>query len=170
MAPRIKDLALLSPLWRRSLPWCGLDPWPQYFHMLWRKPKRKNTHTHAQTKIAQWLNVEIAAISPCPQQRTLCILPWVMQIFFPSFWLFRASPTAYGGSQARDLIGAMASATAPAMWDLRCLCDLYHSSQPCQILNPRSKARDGTCNLMVPGWIHFHCATMGAPCYANFLM
>ena len=29
-----------------------------------------------------------------------------------------------------------------AMQDLSCICDLHHSSQECQILNPLSKARD----------------------------
>ena len=33
------------------------------------------------------------------------------------------------------------------------------------ILNARSKARDGTRNLMAPSWIHFRCATMGTPIY-----
>ena len=34
--------------------------------------------------------------------------------------------------------------TATATWDLSCVCNLYHSSQQCQILNPLSKARDRT--------------------------
>jgi len=72
---------------------------------------------------------------------------------------------AYGVSQARGLIGAVAT-------------DLCHShsnarSEPCPrptprliatwILNPLSEARDRTRNLMVPGRIHFHCATTGTP-------
>ena len=43
----------------------------------------------------------------------------------------------------------LASATATATQDPSCICDLYHSSRQCQILNPLSEARDGTCNLMV---------------------
>ena len=39
----------------------------------------------------------------------------------------------------------------------------HHSSQPCQILNPLSEARDRTHNLMVLGWIHFHCTATGIP-------
>jgi len=57
--------------------------------------------------------------------------------FFFFFLLFRASPAACGGSQARGLIRATAAG-------------LYHSSQQLQILNPLSKARDQTPNLMVP--------------------
>ena len=55
----------------------------------------------------------------------------------------------------------LAYATATATPDLSCVCDLQHSSQQRRILNPLSEARDRTCNLLVPSWIHFRCATMG---------
>ena len=42
---------------------------------------------------------------------------------------------------------------ATAMQDLGRVFDLHHSSQQHQILNPLSKARDRTHNLMVPSWI-----------------
>ena len=35
-----------------------------------------------------------------------------------------------------------AYATATATWDLSRVCDLYHSSQQCQIPDPLSEARD----------------------------
>ena len=54
-------------------------------------------------------------------------------------------------------------ATATAMPDLSHVCDLQHNSWQCQILNPMGEARDRTCNLMVPSWIHFCCTTMGTP-------
>ena len=38
-----------------------------------------------------------------------------------------------------------AYATATATQDLSCICDLYHSSWQCQILNPLNEARDSTC-------------------------
>ena len=57
------------------------------------------------------------------------------------FCIFRAALAAYGGSQARGRIGAIAT-------------NLHHSSQQCWILNPLSKARDRTLNLMVSSWIH----------------
>ena len=41
-----------------------------------------------------------------------------------------------------------ASATATATRDLSRVCDLHHSSQQCQILNPLSEARDGTSIFM----------------------
>ena len=66
-------------------------------------------------------------------------------LFFLFFFAFsRATPAAYGGSQARGLIGVVA-------------VGLHHSSQQHQILNPL------TCNLMVPGQIHFCWATTGTP-------
>ena len=55
---------------------------------------------------------------------------------------------AYRGSQARGPIRAAAA-------------DLHHSTRQRQILNPLSKVRDRTLNLMVPSRIH--CATMGTP-------
>ena len=51
--------------------------------------------------------------------------------------------------------------TATATPDPSRVCELHHSSQQRQILNPLSEARDGTCNLMVPSWIHFCCTTTG---------
>ena len=56
----------------------------------------------------------------------------------------------------------VAHATATAMQDPSRICNLRHSSWQRWILNPLSKARDGThSNLMVPSWIHFRCAMMG---------
>ena len=47
----------------------------------------------------------------------------------------------------------LAYTTATGTSDLSLVCDLHHSSQQYQILNPLSEARDRTCNLMVPSWI-----------------
>ena len=78
----------------------------------------------------------------------------VIYIYFCLFAFARAAPAAYGGSQVRGLIGAVATS----------LC-LSHSNrgselcprptpQQCRILNPLSEARDQTRNLMVPNWIY----------------
>ena len=74
-----------------------------------------------------------------------------------SFCFFRARPVTYGDSKARSLIGAIDAAftTATAMWDLRCSCDVHHSSQQCWILTPLSKARDRTHIFMDTSQIHF---------------
>ena len=55
----------------------------------------------------------------------------------------------------------LAYATATAMQDPSWVWDLYHSSQPRQILNPLSEARDWTCILMDTSQICFHWATTG---------
>ena len=44
---------------------------------------------------------------------------------------------------------------ATAMPDLSCICDLYHSSQQCQILNILSEARNQTWVLMGASWVGF---------------
>ena len=65
-------------------------------------------------------------------------------------------PMAYGGSQARGLIKAVAPAytRATATPDPSCIYDLHRRSRQRRILNPLSKAGIQTCNLMVPSWIH----------------
>ena len=55
----------------------------------------------------------------------------------------------------------LAYATATATQDLSHVCDLYHSSQQCQIPYLLSEARDLTHILMDPSWIHFSCTTVG---------
>ena len=57
------------------------------------------------------------------------------------------------------LANATATATATAMPDPSRVCDLPHSSRKRWILNPLSKARDHTGNLMVPTRIRFYSAT-----------
>ena len=54
--------------------------------------------------------------------------------------------------------------TATEMPDLSHVCDLHHSSQQHQILNPLGEARDRTHNLTVPSQMCFHCATTELPC------
>ena len=63
--------------------------------------------------------------------------------------------------QSELLLTAYARTTATP--DPNQVCDLHHSSQQRLIPNSLREARDRTCNLMVPRWIHFRCATMGTP-------
>ena len=58
----------------------------------------------------------------------------------------------------------LADTTAMATPDLRHVCDLHHSSQQPQILNPVSEARDQTHILMDTSQIPFCWATTGTPC------
>ena len=60
--------------------------------------------------------------------------------------------------------------TAMATQDPSRICDLHHSSQQHQILNPLNEARDRTRNIMVPSQIHFLCATTGTPDQGSFLV
>ena len=58
--------------------------------------------------------------------------------------------------------------TATAISDPNHVCNLHHSSRQHWILHLLSKARDWTCNLMVPSRIHFHCSTTGILLFASW--
>ena len=75
--------------------------------------------------------------------------------YYYYFVFSRAVPVAYGGSQARGLIGAVAAGLhhSHSSAGSEHVFDLHHSSWQSQILNPLSKAWDRTCNLMVPSRI-----------------
>ena len=66
------------------------------------------------------------------------------------FCLFRATPMAYAGTQARGSIEAVATGLhhSLVMPDPSHIGNLRHSSWQLGILNPLSKARDRTCILM----------------------
>ena len=88
------------------------------------------------------------------------------------FCLFRATPAAYGGSQARSQIRASPSSYshshARSKLHLQPTCSLWQ----CQILNPQSEARDQACTLMdtlstppAPPLTPFsHSSLLGPPC------
>ena len=61
----------------------------------------------------------------------------------------------YGGSQARGPMELELHLLAYiiAMWDLSSICDLHHHLWQCHILNPMSKARNGTHILMDASWV-----------------
>jgi len=68
------------------------------------------------------------------------------------FCLFRAIPVAYGCSQARGPIRAVA-ADLCRIWAVS-VCNLHHSLWQCQIPNPLSEVRDQTCVLMDASQVH----------------
>ena len=80
------------------------------------------------------------------KERSLTMGP--KTIFF--FFFFKAASLAYGSSQTRDQIGAVAFG-------------LYHSSQQGWILNPLSETRDQNCILIHASQIHFCWAMTGTP-------
>ena len=76
---------------------------------------------------------------------------------FLSFYLVfsRAAPSAYGGSQARGQIGAVAAGLYQSHSDLGSELNLRPTPQlmAAPDLNPLSEARDRTRNIMVPSQI-----------------
>ena len=86
----------------------------------------------------------------------------------PSFFLVflpfsRAAPTAYGGSQSNQSCSRRPT-PQPQQRRIRAVSATYTTAHGnAGSLNPLSKARDPTCNLMVPSRIRFHCAMTGTP-------
>ena len=81
-------------------------------------------------------------------------LGWLFIYLFIFIFLSfsRAAPAAYGDSQARSPIRAVATSLrhrSTAVQDPSLVCNLHQR----RILNPLSKARDGTRNQMVPSRI-----------------
>ena len=90
---------------------------------------------------------------------------WCKNLFYFIFCLFRATPAAYEGSQARaeSELQLLAYATATATWDLSHVCNLHQSSWQCRILNLMSGARGRTCILMDTSQIRYLWAKTGTP-------
>ena len=63
---------------------------------------------------------------------------------------------AYGSSQTRGELELQLSAYTTATATSNPSCNLYHSLQQCQILNPLSGARDRTCVLMDTSQARYH--------------
>ena len=78
--------------------------------------------------------------------------------FYFMFCLFRATPVAYGGSQARGRIGAVAACLHHSHSNTGSEPHLQPTPQLTARLDPYSlsEARDGTCILMDASQIHFH--------------
>ena len=79
--------------------------------------------------------------------------------YFFTYLLFKAAPTAYGGSQARGPIGAAAAglhhnhSNAGSEPPLRPTPQLKAKRW---ILNPQSQVRDGTHILTDTSWVRYH--------------
>ena len=85
--------------------------------------------------------------NPLPRKplKKFCRTFYFLLFFF--FDLFRATPEAYGGSQARGPIRTYTTAIATP--------DPYTTAHGTWILNPLGKARDWTCILMDTSHIRF---------------
>ena len=131
---------------------------------LWGSPPSSPPHTHLmlQSKITHYSTIMIYMVILL-RHWIYCFLDWtwlsfllLLLFFFFCLVVFsRATPSAYGGSHARGLIGAVGTGLRQGHSNSGSEphCHLYHSSWQHQILNLLSKARDQTCNLMVPSWI-----------------
>ena len=87
----------------------------------------------------------------------------ILFFIFCLFRLFRATPAAYGGSQARDLIRAVAAGLRHSHARSKPRLQPTPQLMATPDVNPLSKARDRTLNLMVPSRVRFRCAMMGTP-------
>ena len=97
-------------------------------------------------------------LSTCFRSWFLC--SWFLHSFIIIiiiiFSFSRAAPAAYGGSQARSPVGAVAANLRQSHSNAGSKLRLQptHSSRQRWVLNPLSKARDQTRSLMVPSQIH----------------
>ena len=114
------------------------------------------------------ISLDMRCISPL----TLFVLKIVLIILGSSFIYVFVSVVYLGPHQwhmevprlgIESELQLLAYTTATAMPDPSRLCDLHQNSQQCWILNPLSKARDQTCELMDTSWIRFCCTMMGTP-------
>ena len=67
---------------------------------------------------------------------------WVFFWFFLPFFFLGPHHMEVPRLGIESELQLPAYTTATAMWDLSHVCDLHHSSQKCQILNPVTGARD----------------------------
>ena len=97
----------------------------------------------------------------------------MISIFFCLFVFLGLHPQHMGIPMlgVKSELQLQAYPTAIAMQDPSHVCDLHHSSQQHQILNPLSKARDWICIRMDASQIHFQWAMTGTPIsiFLNFL-
>ena len=124
-----------------------------------------------ENKAAKWLNTRIPP-PPLEKKRfPKCLLLckyWNVQkfcffFFFLSFLFFFLGPHLWHMEGVESELQLLAYNSAAATWDPSCICDLHHSSQQCQILNPLSEAKDGIRILMDTSQVCYHWATMEIP-------
>ena len=104
------------------------------------------------------ISIEVLGIKNLGSQFALLTCSKSMSLFFFSFFAFLGPHLQHMeilrlGVQSELLLPVYTRATA--MPELSHVCDLHHSPQQRQILNPLRKARDQTHNVMVPSWIRF---------------
>ena len=111
-----------------------------------------------------WVGFQISAFFshiPIRTGHSYLIVPCTLECFFLFFFLsFFLGPHPWHIEIYRlgvkSELQLVASATATAIPDPSCVCDLHHSSQQNQILNPLSEPRDRTRVLMDTSRVHYH--------------
>ena len=103
------------------------------------KPVSQGYRDAAYPVVPQWKTVLENLLKSSPN----CLKGFLFIYLFKKIF-FRALPAAYGGSQSKGRIGAVAEAAG-----------LHHRSEQCWILNSSSKARDQTCVLVDTSQISF---------------
>ena len=88
---------------------------------------------------------------------------FLIKINFSLLFFLRATPVAYGSSQATGWIGATAAGHSHS--NTGCEPSLLSTPQltPMPDLHPLSKASDQTCILMDTSWVHYQWDTVGTP-------
>ena len=104
------------------------------------------------------LDIHIASHFFATEQQHICPTHLYMYMYNFVCFFFRATLMAYRSFQAEGPIRAAAAvcATATAMPDLSCSCDLHCSSWQGWILKPLSGVRDRTHILMDIARLHYH--------------
>ena len=113
----------------RSWPWGSL----MAADRLYRKQESGELSCVSKCNFVKWMSLYLACF-------------FVLLLFLP----FRATPAAYGGSQARGPVGAAAAG-------------LHHGHSHTRFLTHWTEARDRIRSLMVVSWIPFCRATVGTP-------
>ena len=93
-------------------------------------------------------------------------------LFIYLFMLFRALPMAYGSSQAGGQIRAAAASLYHSQSNMGSsrICNLHHSTQQHQILNPLIKGRNWTHVLMDTSQVRYCWATTGTSAFIFWVM
>ena len=115
---------------------CSLDP---SLLWLWCRP--------AATALIQHLAWELQYAALKTKKKKKKRWGWNMLILsFSFFSLFRATSAVYGSSHARGQVAATAASLCQSHSNAgpSYICNIYHSSRQCRILNPLRKARDWT--------------------------
>jgi len=111
--------------------------------------------------------------NPCMWQCWIfihCITRQLLLVVFFVCLFFRASPMAYGSSQAKGWIRATAAGLHHSRSNVGSELHLWPTPQLMAMLDlyPLTEARDWTRVLMDASWIHYSWAMMGTPCLLWF--